>query len=110
MDGERMMDCTAMGEVQAILAAFPGLDDVTVAEQDAESAGSCLVAYVTPDSVDLAALREYARKHLPAHLVPAVIMVRDAIPAAATPPRLHHHHHHQPPPGSPPPGAPAEAA
>src|SRR5712691_7156169 len=83
MDGERTMDCTAIREVQAVLAAFPGLDDVAVAEQDAEPAGRCLVAYVAPGSVDLPALHGYARTHLPGHLVPAAIVVLDAIPVTA---------------------------
>jgi Phosphopantetheine attachment site/AMP-binding enzyme C-terminal domain len=84
MDGERMMDCAAIKQVQAVLAAFPGLDAVTVTERDAEPVGHCLIAYVAPSGVDLPALHEYARKHLPGRLVPAAFVVLDAIPITAS--------------------------
>jgi nonribosomal peptide synthetase DhbF len=67
-------------EVEAVLAAFPGIARVTVTEQDARPAGQCLVAYVAPGDVDMPALHAHARKLLPGHLVPTAIMALDAIP------------------------------
>lgn len=81
-----MMGCTAIEEiqmVQAALAAFPGQEGVAVADHDAEEVGRCLIAYIAPSCVDLPALHEHARKHLPGHLVPAAMVILDAIPVTA---------------------------
>lgn len=77
------MERATINEVQAALAAFPGLDAVFVAEQESESAGPCLVAWVAPGGVDMPALHAHARKHLPGWLIPAVIMPLDMIPGDA---------------------------
>ncbi|MEZ4240534.1 MAG: amino acid adenylation domain-containing protein [Myxococcota bacterium] len=70
-----------LGEVEAALAGAPGVHQVVVACPDQR-----LVAYVvaTPGGpVDPALLREHARRVLPDHLVPAVVLPIDAIPLGA---------------------------
>ncbi len=78
MDGKLLMDPESIHQVEAALAAFPGLDNVCVMELDAEPVGRCLVAYVAPASVKMAALQAHARKLLPGRLVPTAIVATDA--------------------------------
>jgi acyl carrier protein len=79
-EGERSMALTFTQEVAAALAAFPGVADAEVMQHSSESAGDCLVAYVSPaaDGLDMAALHARARRLLPGSMVPAAIMVLDA--------------------------------
>lgn len=85
MDGERLMGSVSIQEVESALAAFPGLANVAVVEQDAVSADQCLVAYVAPSGpgLDIPKLHAYARKLLPGRLMPAAIVVLDEIPVTA---------------------------
>jgi hypothetical protein len=83
MDGERPMDRAAVQETQAVLAAFPGLDRVTVVEHDAPPVGRCLIAYVAPGTVDMPALHAHVRRHLSGRLVPAAIVAVDAVAVTA---------------------------
>jgi hypothetical protein len=84
MEGERLMAIAAIQNVRDVLAAYPGLADVVVLEHEQEPAGRVLVAYVVPGGpgLSLAELRRHARRELPGGMVPAAIMVVDAIPLA----------------------------
>jgi hypothetical protein len=84
-EGDRLMASAPTQEVEAALAAFPGLAGVTVVEQEAKLAGHCLVAYVAPGDhgIDMPALHAYARKLLPGGMVPAAIVLLDEIPVTA---------------------------
>jgi hypothetical protein len=69
-------------EIEAALSAFPGLGGIAVTEYAWTHPGTCLVAYVAPVGVDVAALSAHARQRLPGHLVPAAIIAVDSIPVA----------------------------
>jgi Phosphopantetheine attachment site/AMP-binding enzyme C-terminal domain len=77
------MDPNSIKDVEAVLAAFPGVAAVAVAGQEAKPAGQCLVGYVAPDDVDMQALHVHARKLLPGHLVPAAIVALRVLPTTA---------------------------
>jgi hypothetical protein len=81
---EWLMAIAAIQNVRDVLAAYPGLADIVVLEHEQEPVGRVLVAYVVPGGpgLNLAELRKYARKELPGSMVPAAIMVVDAIPPA----------------------------
>jgi hypothetical protein len=76
------MAIASIQNVRDVLAAYPGLADIAVLAYEQESVGQVLVAYVVPGSsgLNLAELHKYARKELPGNMVPAAIMVVDAIP------------------------------
>lgn len=76
------MAVTAIQDVRDVLAAYPELADVAVLTHVQEPVGEVQVAYVVPSSpgFDLAALHKYVRKMLPGSVVPAAIVVVDAIP------------------------------
>ncbi|MFB4300559.1 non-ribosomal peptide synthase/polyketide synthase [Actinomadura sp. NTSP31] len=65
------------GEVEAVLARHPAVNQVAVAARDGR-----LVAYLVPKAggLDVAEVRDRAAAALPAHLVPAVLTVLDALP------------------------------
>ncbi|TCO45313.1 non-ribosomal peptide synthetase [Actinocrispum wychmicini] len=62
------------GEVRAVLAAYPGVTGCAVIGVDGE-----LVAYVTPEGLDLAALRRHAEATLPGYMVPGLLAL-DSLP------------------------------
>ncbi|MCJ2127983.1 non-ribosomal peptide synthetase [Methylobacterium sp. E-045] len=67
------------GEIAAALRAEPGVIDSAVILR--ESAGDRhLVAYVVGDGIDTESLREAIVRRLPAHMVPAYILVVTALP------------------------------
>jgi amino acid adenylation domain-containing protein len=68
-----------LGEVEATLASFPGVEECAVLAQG-EGAGKRLVAFVAPGPVDAAALQRHVRSRLPEHMVPALVEVLDALP------------------------------
>ena len=78
------------GEIEAVLLAHPGVrEDVAVVRDGASglAADRRLVAYVVPagaGDVSPAALREHLRAHLPEYMVPASIVLLDALPLTAT--------------------------
>lgn len=82
MESEQLMASAAIQNVRDVLAAYPGLADIAVLAHVQESVGQVLVAYVVPGSpgLKLADLHRHARKELPGSMVPAAIMVVDAIP------------------------------
>ncbi|MFB8173477.1 amino acid adenylation domain-containing protein [Kitasatospora purpeofusca] len=74
------------GEVQAVLAAHPGLEQVVVLVREDVPGDKRLVAYAVPADVDagadelVAGLREFAAERLPAHMVPSAVVVLDVLP------------------------------
>ena len=75
------------GEVEAVLAACPGVGRAAVTVRDDGPGGKRLTGYVVPASgddgtgADLAArAREHAATRLPEYMVPAVIVVLDTLP------------------------------
>jgi nonribosomal peptide synthetase CepA len=64
------------GEVEAVLAGQPGVDQAVVVARDGR-----LIGYVVSDSaVDPARLREQVARVLPDYLVPAAVVALDALP------------------------------
>ncbi|GCD93030.1 non-ribosomal peptide synthetase [Embleya hyalina] len=70
------------GEVETVLAAHPGVVRVAVTARGDRPGDRRLVAYIVPGSsgANAAELREYARRHLPDHMVPSVFVTLDALP------------------------------
>jgi amino acid adenylation domain-containing protein len=76
------------GEVEAVLAACPGVGRAVVIAREDTPGGRRLVAYVVPADAqgqngdgDLpAAVREFAAGRLPDYMVPAAVVVLDALP------------------------------
>ncbi|MER7007730.1 amino acid adenylation domain-containing protein [Dactylosporangium sp. NPDC000555] len=74
-----------LGEVQAAVAARPGVRQAAVLAAPDVTGGKRLVAYVVPagddvDGFDLAGLRDGLKAALPGHLVPAAYAVVAALP------------------------------
>ena len=63
-----------LGEIEAVLAAVPGVQDAVVLVQDANTPNAKLVAYVTPEAADEAALQAAAHAKLPHYMVPSAFM------------------------------------
>jgi aryl carrier-like protein len=82
---ERLMDGGSIGEVEKVLAGFPGLAGVAVVEHGADAADQCLIAYVVPSGpgLDLPEVHAQARKALRDGVMPAAILVVDEIPVTA---------------------------
>lgn len=82
-----------LGEVESVLARCPGVANAVAVAGTNGRGEQCLVGHVTPDGpagsvVDPAQLgavaREFASRHLPAHMVPAVVMVSAEFPLSPT--------------------------
>jgi amino acid adenylation domain-containing protein len=71
-----------LGEVEIVLAKYPGLADVVVVAREIEPGDTRLVGYVVPESdeVDTAGLRAHALDLLPEYMVPAAFVVVPALP------------------------------
>ncbi|WP_138996528.1 non-ribosomal peptide synthase/polyketide synthase [Rhodococcus zopfii] len=72
-----------LGEIDAALTAHPDVTFAVTLGHTAPSGDTALVSYVLPDvghTVDIAAVRAHAAGRLPAHMVPAAIVVLDEIP------------------------------
>jgi Phosphopantetheine attachment site/AMP-binding enzyme C-terminal domain len=82
MEGGRLVAITGIQGVREVLAAYPGIADVAILTHEQESVGQVQVAYVVlgGPGLNLAELHKYVRKELPGSVVPAAIMVVDAIP------------------------------
>ncbi|MFF5020274.1 amino acid adenylation domain-containing protein, partial [Streptomyces sp. NPDC001165] len=80
-----------LGEVEAVLAGYPGIAEATIVACEDIPGDKRLVGYVVPDpgldpevTVRLPAiLREHAAGLLPAHVVPAAVVVLDRLPLTA---------------------------
>ena len=70
------------GEVEAQLLALPGVAEAAVLGEPT-SAGARLVAFVAPQGLDAAALRERLGRALPPHMVPSAIVVLERLPLNA---------------------------
>ncbi|MFE9822214.1 amino acid adenylation domain-containing protein [Streptomyces sp. NPDC005791] len=72
------------GEVEAVLAAHPGVAEAAVAVRGLPGAVRALVGYVVPrndgDLLDPVALRRHASARLPAAMVPGALIVLGALP------------------------------
>ncbi|KAJ1966699.1 hypothetical protein IWQ62_002300, partial [Dispira parvispora] len=64
-----------LGEIENILAKHSGIQGVCVLVQDQR-----LVAYTVPQSVTSAEMLEFARMHLPFHMIPSVVVPLDRFP------------------------------
>ncbi|WP_217131980.1 non-ribosomal peptide synthetase [Streptomyces sp. AC558_RSS880] len=74
------------GEIEAVLAAHPGVARAAVVPRRAGSGALHLVAYTVPAGdgpVSPAGLRAHAAAHLPEHMVPAVCVPVDTLPLTA---------------------------
>ncbi|MFJ9648260.1 amino acid adenylation domain-containing protein [Streptomyces sp. NPDC101206] len=76
-----------LGEVEAALAACPGVAHAAVAAREGRSGDVRLIGYVVPagadagaGTCDTAAVRERLRRYLPAHMVPSAVVVLEALP------------------------------
>ncbi|MBJ6765766.1 amino acid adenylation domain-containing protein, partial [Myxococcaceae bacterium JPH2] len=72
-----------LGEVEAVLARHEAVRQAVVGAQQDSAGDGRLVAWVVPttgNGVSASALREYARKHLPEHMVPSLVVPMDAFP------------------------------
>ncbi|GAB2566039.1 hypothetical protein GCM10027167_86330 [Nocardia heshunensis] len=72
-----------LGEVEAALAACPGVGQAVVVAHDSQT-GKRLVGYVTAadnaTGFETAAVREFVAARLPEYMVPATVMVLEALP------------------------------
>ncbi|MBC7302265.1 MAG: non-ribosomal peptide synthase/polyketide synthase, partial [Nocardia sp.] len=68
-----------LGEIDAVLTAHDDVEYAATIGRKTDAGATILVSYVR-GNVDPAALVEYAAQHLPAHMVPAAVMVLDEIP------------------------------
>ncbi|MPV70489.1 non-ribosomal peptide synthetase [Burkholderia sp. BE17] len=70
------------GEIEAALRDHPGVRDAAVVADDDAHGNARLVAYATPasDALDPVALRGHLAARLPAHMIPAHVVVLDALP------------------------------
>jgi amino acid adenylation domain-containing protein len=73
------------GEVEAVLAACPGVAQAVVAAREDRPGEKQLVGYAVPaeTGLDGAAVREYAAARLPGFMVPAAVVVLDALPVTS---------------------------
>nr|WP_268988302.1 non-ribosomal peptide synthetase [Rhodococcus fascians] len=73
-----------LGEIDTVLSQFEAVDfAVSVVHRRGEA--SILVSYVKPaDALDHTALRAFASRYLPTHMVPGVFVELDAIPLTPT--------------------------
>ena len=68
-----------LGEVQAALAGCAGVDQAAVVVREDRQGDKRLVGYVT-GTADVAAVRATLARRLPSYLVPAAVVVLDALP------------------------------
>ncbi len=75
------------GELEAVIAQYPGIRDVVVLLHEVQTDDKCLVAYFVPSeagSISANELHEYVSKKLPAFMTPSFIIELAALPLAAS--------------------------
>ena len=73
-----------LGEIEAALVDAPGVQLATVLVLKDPAGAQRVVAYVTPASVDTAAVLASVRNRLPAHMVPNVVVLLAVMPLSPT--------------------------
>lgn len=76
-----------LGETEAVLARLPEIRDVVVTTIDSPVRGAELIAYVVPSvqpAPSPAQLRSHCANSLPAHQVPAAVVLVDALPVTSS--------------------------
>ncbi|HEY0783764.1 MAG TPA: condensation domain-containing protein, partial [Thermoanaerobaculia bacterium] len=73
-----------LGELEAALVRLPGIAEAAALVRDDLPGGRGLVAYVAGSSVDGAEIRRALAGHLPAHMVPSLVVALKALPRTAT--------------------------
>jgi amino acid adenylation domain-containing protein len=76
-----------LGEIQATLAAHPGVRQAAVITWDAAPGQRQLAAYLTVNPAappERAELRQHLARHLPAYMIPSHFMILDALPLNAS--------------------------
>ncbi len=69
-----------LGEIEAVLAEHPAVESAVVVGVGG-SVATALAGYIVGDGgIDVAEVREFVGRRLPSHMVPAAIMVLDALP------------------------------
>ncbi|MFF9091084.1 amino acid adenylation domain-containing protein, partial [Streptomyces sp. NPDC014991] len=74
------------GEIEAVLARHEAVEQAVVLVREDRPGDRRLVAYAVPAGgarPEAAALREFAGRHLPGHMVPAAVVVLDRLPLTA---------------------------
>jgi hypothetical protein len=72
-----------LGEVEHVLAGYPGVRQATVVVKEAGTPRARLIGYLVPDrghEVDPDQIREYASERLPLHMIPAALLSLDKLP------------------------------
>ncbi|WP_433206346.1 amino acid adenylation domain-containing protein [Dactylosporangium sp. CS-047395] len=69
-----------LGEIEAVLAAQPAVQRAVAVIREDRPGDRRLVAYVTPSTVDRAALRRTAAEALPDYMVPSAVLALDTLP------------------------------
>ena len=69
-----------LGEIEARLAAHPGVREVAVLALDDGAGGKRLVAYFVGEALESEALRAHLTAHLPEFMVPAAFVRMDSFP------------------------------
>ncbi|MCP2287804.1 non-ribosomal peptide synthetase [Nocardia amikacinitolerans] len=75
-----------LGEVESALVACPGVARAAANVHRDPATGDRLIGYVEPEhhaDLDAAAVRAFAAERLASHMVPATVMVLDALPVTA---------------------------
>ncbi|MCP5048863.1 MAG: amino acid adenylation domain-containing protein, partial [bacterium] len=68
------------GEIEHVMAAYPGIDEVVVLAGESKTGGRYLAAYYSGSDVALSDLREFLGKRLPAYMVPSFFIPMETFP------------------------------
>ncbi|MEU7143615.1 non-ribosomal peptide synthase/polyketide synthase [Nocardia sp. NPDC046473] len=71
------------GEVETALAQHPSVSQAVVVVRDTAVGGKQLIGYVVADGIDGGQVRRFAAERLPEFMVPAAVLVIDAVPLTA---------------------------
>ncbi len=68
------------GEVESVLASHPGVREAAVVVRDDASGAKALVGYAAASEIGAVELRAWLRERMPEYMVPAAVLVLDALP------------------------------